>query len=271
MVAASARARVASAARREARSTTEATPAATATKRTTTTTLRGSEMVNVWTGSVKKKFRVRKLIADARRAGNSPPISATSTVAASSPSAANGSWSVSCNSCNIHANSRGTTSAVAQPRTWRVRDSGEGPVRERAVLATSSWVTRCTSIAPASEAIRSPVEPVNSLRRRPCRETPTTIMVALAPPAKSTMAAETSSPTTEWKVPPSEATSCCAREIRRSSGLRRPSVAITWTARSSDPAARWASRAPRRSRVSLSSPPVTATTILSLVGQVCSI
>ena len=44
-------------------------------------------------------------------------------------------------------------------------------------------------------------------------------MVALAPAAKSTTAAETSSPTTEWKVPPSEATSCWARAIRRSSGL----------------------------------------------------
>ena len=88
---------------------------------------------------------------------------------------------------------------------------------------------------PASEAIRSPVVPVKSRRSRPCRETPTTIMVALAPAAKSTTAADTSSPTTEWNVPPREATSCCARAIRRSSGLRRPSVAITWTASSSEP------------------------------------
>ena len=34
------------------------------------------------------------------------------------------------------------------------------------------------------------------------------IIVALVPAAKSTTAAETSSPTTEWKVPPTEATSC---------------------------------------------------------------
>ncbi len=95
------------------------------------------------------------------------------------------------------------------------------------------------------------------------------IIVALAPVAKSTTAAETSSPTTEWKVPPSEATSCWARPIRRSSALRRPSVAITCTASSSAPAARWASRAPRRIRVSLSAPPVTATTMRSLAGQGC--
>ena len=60
------------------------------------------------------------------------------------------------------------------------------------------------------------------------------IIVAFAPVAKSTTASETSSPTTEWKVPPSDATSCWARAIRRSSALRSPSVATTWTASRSD-------------------------------------
>ena len=46
-------------------------------------------------------------------------------------------------------------------------------------------------MAPAREAIRSPLEPTSSRRSRPWRLTPTTTMVALAPEAKSTTAAGT--------------------------------------------------------------------------------
>ena len=183
-------------------------------------------------------------------------------------SIASGSWSVSAKPCSTQVSSIGSATAPTQPATWRPRESGESSGRLRARRATSSWVTRWTSIEPASEAIRSPVVPVKSRRSRPCRETPTMIIVALVPAAKSTTAAETSSPTTEWKVPPTEATSSWARSSRRSSALCRPSVAITCTASSSAPAARWASRAPRRISVSLSGPPVTATTMRSLAGQV---
>ena len=217
MVAASALARVASPARREARSTTVATAAATATKTSRTTTLRGSATVNVRTGGVKKKLRVTKPTTAASSAGSSPPTRATTTVEASSVSMARGSWSVSWNSCSTATSTSGSSTAPTHPVTWRDRESGDSSGRDSARRATWSWVTRCTSIAPASDAIRSPVVPVKSRRSRECRETPTTIIVALAPAAKSTTAAETSSPTTEWKVPPSEATSCWAREMRRSS------------------------------------------------------
>ena len=112
--------------------------------------------------------------------------------------------------CSTTASRAGSTTAVSQPaRPGGTGDSGESTGREPVRRATWSWVTRWTSIAPASEAIRSPVVPGSRRRSRPCRETPTTIMVALAPAAKSTTAAGTSSPTTEWKVPPREATSSC--------------------------------------------------------------
>ncbi len=227
-------------------------------------------MVSRPTGSVKYQLSSTKPSSAASSAGSSPPTRATSTAAASSSISASGSCPGPSTRVSTAVRSTGSSRALSQPATWRERESGESSGRPCSRRPTWSWVTRCTSMAPASEAIRSPLEPTSSRRSRPWRLTPTTTMVALAPEAKSTTAAGTSSPTTGWKLPPRSATSCWTRAIGSPPCGRSPSVASTCTAISSEPAARWASRAPRRSRVSLSGPPVTATTIRSLVGQVCA-
>src|SRR5262249_39736669 len=128
------------------------------------------------------------------------------------------------------------------------RESGERLGRDRARLATWSWVTRCTSIEPAREAIRSPVVPVNSRRSRPCRETPTMIMVALAPEAKSTTAAETSSPTTSWQGPPPGARRRRARLAAGPAGLGRPGGGGPAPPRGPGAGGAWGGRGPAPNR-----------------------
>ena len=81
-MAASARARAASFPRREARSTTVATPIATATYTSRATRFDGSATVNLPTGGVKNQFSRRNPPTAAASAGSIPPISATRTVAA---------------------------------------------------------------------------------------------------------------------------------------------------------------------------------------------
>ena len=120
---------------------------------------------------------------------------------------------------------------------------------------------------PARRAISVPLLSRTASRQRLRRDTPTTIIVAFTPRAKSTTALGTSSPTTVWNVPPSDSTSARCSAIRAGGALGSPSVASTCTARSSEPAARWAIRAPRRSSVSPSGPPVTATTTRSRAGH----
>ena len=120
---------------------------------------------------------------------------------------------------------------------------------------------------PASRAISVPLLSRSASRHRLRRDTPTTIIVALTPRAKSTTALGTSSPTTVWNVPPRDSTSRRCSAIVPGATLGSPSVASTCTASRSEPAARWAMRAPRRSSVSPSGPPVTATTTRSRAGH----
>ena len=79
---ASARARNASVVRRAARSTTEATPAATSTNTPSASAFSGSAMVSFPVGSVKNQLSSRKPTTALTMAGQSPPTSATRTVSA---------------------------------------------------------------------------------------------------------------------------------------------------------------------------------------------
>ena len=248
-------------------------PTAMATKTSSATRLAGSAMVHRPTGGVKNQLSSRNPASAATRAGSSPPTRATS----------DGHREVE------HAPPTSRLSLVGSPAAARVRSDGQherrAPTRRAAARGSAGSSERAPPAgAPAllvgdevdvdrtATTGRSgrPSTPVKSRRSRPWRETPTTTIVALRPGANST--------TASGDVLAHHGVEAAAQRLRRAAARaacgarvawRRPSVATTWTASSSAPAARWASRAPRRSRVSLSGPPVTATTIRSLVGQGC--
>ena len=156
------------------------------------------------------------------------------------------------------------TSATANPAMSRVRLSAPPRWGSEKPEPAAACVTMCTSMSPDSRMTVAPMPgPVKAAARRERRLTPSTSCVASDALAKSTSAFGMSSPTTWWNVPPS-----CSRRARcrsRASGCRArsPSGLVTWTPRRSPPELRAAIRAPRRSSVSPSGPPVSATTTRS--------
>ena len=164
------------------------------------------------------------------------------------------------------ASAQGMTTAAIQATSRR----GRGPVWARAerVRAALGWVTTCTSMSPESATMALAVLGRNSCARRPCRGAPTMIWVALTDRANSSTVPATSSPTMSCRLPPRFSAS---RRCRSISVAEVPTVAsdrTTCTAISVRPATRPAIRAPRRSRVLPSGPPVSATTIRSRAAQV---
>ena len=73
---------------------------------------------------------------------------------------------------------------------------------------------------------------------------------------------------TEWKLAPSDSASTRCAASDATLAPASPSLRATWTASNSPPVARAAMRAPRRSSVSPSGPPVSATTTRSRVSHV---
>ena len=139
----------------------------------------------------------------------------------------------------------------------------------RSPRPASSWVTMCTSIVPESCTTRVPTPSTNIRASRERREVPSTSWVALAPRAKSSSAVGTSSPpTTVWKLAPTSSASRRSFGMRRRPG-RRPARRRAARARRADRPrpTRLAIRAARRSTVSLSGSPVSATTTRSRVSQ----
>ncbi|OLT53413.1 hypothetical protein BJF88_11640 [Cellulosimicrobium sp. CUA-896] len=265
---ASARARAAWTDRRAPRSTTEATATATSTKSSRASRFSGSATVSSPVGGVKNQLMPRNETTAHARAGHIPPTSATPTVRARNTRTCVGRPTSSSTPSKSRVSSAGAVGASTQPAARRRTDSGLIARRETRPARARSWVTRWTSSAPERRAISALVDPSSASRHRECRDTPTTTMVALTPRAKSTTAVGTSSPTTVWKVPPSDSTSSRSAASAAGGAAGRPSVARTCTASSSEPAARSAMRAPRRRSVALSGPPVTATTTRSRAGQV---
>ena len=113
----------------------------------------------------------------------------------------------------------------------------------------------CTSMSPDPRTTRAPMPGPSSRPSQDRRLAPSTSCVAFCARANSSSASVTSSPTTWWYVPPSDSTS--ARCDASAAGLApvSPSERATCTPSSSPPTARAAMRAPRRSRVSPSTPP----------------
>ncbi len=153
----------------------------------------------------------------------------------------------------------GTMSAASHDVTRRSRGASDAVRNPR---LASSWVTRCTSILPDSSTILGPIPSSNRRAQRDRREVPITSCVAFISRANSSRAVGTSSPTTVC----SEASRLVANSrilaIRDSDRPARPSPRTTWTTMSSavdfD-----AIRDARRTNVSDSGPPVTATTTRS--------
>jgi hypothetical protein len=130
----------------------------------------------------------------------------------------------------------------------------------------------CTSIAPAARITLVPIPgPVSAALIQDRRLSPITSWLAFCPRAKLTRVSVTSSPTSWWNVPPSCSVSADCAASEPGSASRRPVCADTCTASSSPPADLAAIRAPRRSRVSPSGPPVRATTTRSRASQGASI
>ena len=262
--AASARARSACCARRAARSTTNATNTPTTTIAPSVTTFSGSAIVNEYSGGVRKKLSSSPPSSAARNAGPSPPTSAATTVArkyrtTSVDSATRPPRPVA---------ATGSTTASAQPSTLRICESDPCSAGSRRPRPASSWVTMCTSMEPESAATRVPTPSTNIRATRERREVPSTSCVALAPRAKSSSAVGTSSPpTTVWKLAPTSSASRRSFGIAAAGAPTSPSPRSTWTASRSAAPERLAIRAARRSTVSLSLSPVSATTTRSRVSQ----
>jgi len=99
------------------------------------------------------------------------------------------------------------------------------------------------------------------------RAAPTRICDAFTPRAKASIASARSSPVTVWNSPPISSVSRLSSASWLSGVVTRPSVRATYTPSNCPPARRDAIRAPRRSSVSPSGPPDSATTTRSRVGQ----
>ena len=108
----------------------------------------------------------------------------------------------------------------------------------------------------------------NSWASRPCRDAPTMIWVPLTDRANSSTVAAMSSPTMSCRLPPRFSASRRCRSISVAEVAAVPSDLTTWTPISDRPATRPAIRAPRRSSIAPSGPPVSATTIRSRAAQV---
>ena len=158
----------------------------------------------------------------------------------------------------------GSVTAASQDTIWRAR--GEMDENGKPRLACS-WVTMWTSILPEFLMVAAPIPSLKMLAHRDRRELPSTNWVALVSRAKSSSAVDTSSPTTMWTVAPRLAASSRTLPISRGDTPDSPSPRTTCTTMSCaldfD-----AMRDARRTNVSDSGPPVTATTTRSRASQV---
>ncbi len=161
----------------------------------------------------------------------------------------------------------GTSTAATQEIARR--SSGETERTEKPRL-DSSWVTMCTSIFPEFCTIAAPIPSSKILAQRDRRDVPITSWVAFISRAKSSNAFGRSSPTTVCTVAPRLAASSRTLPICGADTPERPSPRTTCTIISSaldfD-----AMRDARRTKVSDSGPPVTATTTRSRASQVAVI
>ncbi len=125
----------------------------------------------------------------------------------------------------------------------------------------------CTSIFPESAMTAAPMPSSRMRAHRERRDVPMTSCVALAPRAKSRRVAGTSSPTTLCMLAPSAAARRRTAPICGAETPASPSPRTTCSTINSalDLAAM---RRARRTRVSDSGPPVTATTTRSRASQV---
>ncbi len=265
--AASARAAAACWARRAARSTTSATSTATSTMATSVITFSSSAMVNVYSGGVRKKLSSKAPPNAASSAGPSPPTSATTTVARKNSTTSVDSPTSSRPSVPTAVASSGRATASAQPSAWRRIGTALDSRGSRRPRPASAWLTMCTSMCPESCTTRAPMPSTTDRATRDRREVPSTSWVASTPRAKSSSAAGTSSPTTVWKDAPTSSASLRSPASAPTGAPTRPSPRSTCTANSSAEPERLAMRAARRSTVSLSGPPVRATTTRSRVSQ----
>ena len=125
---------------------------------------------------------------------------------------------------------------------------------------------------PESRVTRAPIpSPARNDSQRPLLLAPTTIWVAFSARAKSSSATATSSPTTWCQVPPIDSVRRRWRPTSPGSTRARPSLRTTCTARRSEPVVRAVIRTARRSSVSPSGPPGSATTMRSRASHGWSI
>ncbi len=159
----------------------------------------------------------------------------------------------------------GPRARPARTSAWRCRgESRRPPTKPR---LASSWVTMWTSILPDCCTIAAPMPSSKIRAHRDRREVPITSWVAFISRAKSSSAVGTSSPTTVCTVAPRLVASSRTLPICGADTPDRPSPRTTCTTISSaldfD-----AIRDARRTSVSDSGPPVTATTTRSRASQV---
>ncbi len=158
----------------------------------------------------------------------------------------------------------GKTTAASHDTTWRVRG---GIVENGKPRLAASWLTMWTSILPEFLMVAAPMPSLKMLAHRDRRELPSTNWVAFVSRAKSSSAHDTSSPTTVCTVAPMLPASSRTLPISRGNSPDNPSPRTTCTTISCaldfD-----AMREARRTNVSDSGPPVTATTTRSRASQV---
>ena len=161
----------------------------------------------------------------------------------------------------------GRNTAAENPTSRRGSPSGLRPGRSRQARRASRWVTMCTSIDPDCWTTDAPMPSSNSRANRVRRDVPTTSCVAFTPRAKSSSAPGTSSPITVWNVAPRFFASLRICATACGDAPASPSPRRMCSTSSSAPA-RTATRLARRTSVSVSGPPVTATTTRSRASHV---
>ena len=223
-------------------------------------------MVRVCSGGVRKKFSSSALSSAASSAGPRPPISATLTTASRNSTTSVDSPNRCAPLTPTAVAAAGSSTPPTQPNRLRQRGSAPRSAGSRSPPPACSWVTRCTSMGPDRCTTVAPIPWLNSRASRERRDVPSTSWVALTPWAKSSSAVGMSSPTTVWKLAPIPSASVRQRASAAGWALAKPSPRRMCSTSSSAPM-RAAIRRARRTSVSLSGPPVIATTSRSLISQ----
>ncbi|PQM48859.1 hypothetical protein C1Y40_00919 [Mycobacterium talmoniae] len=159
----------------------------------------------------------------------------------------------------------GTSSAASQDAARRSRGQiGAAPNARW----DSSWVTMWTSILPDCRTTMAPMPSSTIRAQRERREVPITSWVALVCRAKSSRAVGTSSPTTMCSDAPRLVASSRTLPIRGAESRVRPPLSRRTCTTISSADDFVAIRDARRTNVSDSGPPVTATTTRSRASHV---